>query len=115
MHDFEDLYLMWLKASTIAIYEETEKVQKLAFVVAIIWLFLYVLANLFDKLKDFHLVIKHCFIVIVHLLEKIDAANVLTDMLEHFWDVRLHQYLDLVEVFNECHNEIVAHMKKFNT
>jgi hypothetical protein len=66
LHDFENLDLMGFETSSIKVHEIAEKVEQFAFVVAIGWLFFNVFTDLLDQLKDYHLVIKHCFVVIVH-------------------------------------------------
>jgi hypothetical protein len=86
LHNLQNLYLMSLETSAIAINEVAEEVKKFTFVVAFFWLLLYVLTNLLNQVKNFQLVIKHGFVVIIHFLEEIDAANVFTDMLHHFGD-----------------------------
>ena len=67
LHDFENLDLMCFEASSVAIDEETEKVKQFALVVAFLRLFFNIFADLLDELKDSHLVVKNCLVIIVHL------------------------------------------------
>lgn len=115
LHDFEDLYLMCFEASAVAVNEVTEEVKQLTFVVAVIRLFFNVLTDLLDQLKHYHLVVKHCFVVIVHLFQEVDASYILTDMVNHLRNMPLHYCLYLVEIFNQSHDEIVTHVQQFDS
>lgn len=111
LHDFEDLYLMRPQAPSVAVNQVSKEIKQLALIVAILWFFLYVLAYFLDQVKHLDLIVEHSLVIIVHLLQKIDTADISLNVMDHFGNVPLHLSLYLVEVFNQGDDEKVAHVK----
>lgn len=102
---------MRLECTSIAVNEVPEEIQQFGFVVAIIRLLLDILTDFRDELEDCTFVVEHGLVVIVHFLQEINAANVSLYMMNHAWNVPLHQRFYLVEVFNQRDDEIVRQME----
>lgn len=113
LHDLQDLNLMGPEASAITVNEVSKKVHEFALVEALLVLILDMLADKFDQLEDSDFLIEHSFVIIIHFLQEIDAPNVLLDVMDHLGDVPLHPTFDLVEVFNQRHDVVVAHVQEF--
>jgi hypothetical protein len=113
LHDLQDLDLVRPQASAVAVDEIPEEIQQLTLVVAVFRLLFDIFAYFFDKLEDLQLIVEHSFVVIVHFLQKVNAAHIALNMVDHLGNVPLHLSFDLVEVFNQRHNEKIAHMQQF--
>jgi 23S rRNA C2498 (ribose-2'-O)-methylase RlmM len=74
---------------------------------------LNVLTDLSDELEHCRLIVEHSLIVVVHLLQEINASHVFLNVMDHLGNVPLHQGFDLIEVFDHRDNKIVRKMQKF--
>lgn len=110
LHDFEYLYLVCFEGASVAVDEVAEEVDEFAFVEAFFWFSFDVFADFFDEFEDVEFVVEHGFVVIIHFFEEVDAAYVSANVVYHFGYVPLHECFDLVEVFDECDDEVVAHV-----
>lgn len=90
LHNLEDLNLMRLQSPAIAIYQIPKEIQQFRLIVTILWLALNILTNFSDEFKHCRLIVKHGLVVVIHLLEEIDAADVFADVVDQPWDVPLH-------------------------
>jgi len=112
LHDLEDLYLVRLECPAVAVDEVPEEVEQLGLVVAVFGFVLDVLADFGDELEDGGLVVEHGLVVVVHFLEEVDGADVALDVVDHLGNVPLHQRLDLVEVLDQRHDEVVGQVQQ---
>lgn len=90
LHDFEDLDLVVFEAAAVAVDEVSIEVEEFGFVETVLLLCFDVFADLFDEVEDGAFVVEHGFVVVVHFLEEVDAADVLLDVMDEFGDVALH-------------------------
>ena len=104
---------MTSQTPSVAVYQIPEEIQQLALVITILRFLFNVLADVLDQIKDLDLVVKHGFVVIVHLLQEVNATHVPLYVVDHLGNVPLHLSLDLVEVLDKGNYEVVAHVQQF--
>ena len=105
LHDLKDLNLMTPEAPAIAIDEVSEEVDQLTLIITIFSFFFNVLADIFDELKHVNFIVEHRLVIVVHLLQEINAAHVALNVMDHLRNVPLHLGLDLVEVLYQRNDE----------
>ena len=60
-------------------------------------------------------VIKHCFVVIIHLFEEVDATYITFNVMDHLGNVPLHFSFDLIVVLDQRYDEIVTHVEQLES
>ena len=104
---------MRLQRTPIAVYQIPEEIQQFGLVVAVFRLAFNVLTDLINEFKHCRLIVEHGLVVIVHLLQEVNAAHVLADVVDQLRNVPLHQRLDLVEVLDKGDDEVVTEVEEF--
>jgi hypothetical protein len=112
LHDFEDLNLDEFETAAIAVNKVPEKVQQLRLVIRRIAFLFDGIAHELDEFKDLGLIVEHVLVIVVHLFEEIDTADILFNMLQHFGYFLNHDNLDFVEVLNQGHNKLVTQVEQ---
>ena len=110
LHNFKDLDLISSKTASIAIDQIPEEINQLAFIVILIRLVFNILAYHLNQIEDSNLIVKHCLVVIVHLLKEINATYVMLDVVDHFGNKYLDLRFYLVEVLDQSYDEIITHV-----
>jgi hypothetical protein len=105
--------LIELEGLSIAIDEESEEVEQFRFIETIVRLILNSATDLLDELEKVGFIEQHSLVVVIHLLEEVDAANVLLEVVADHRNVRNKTGLDVLEVPDETHQELITEMKQF--
>jgi hypothetical protein len=101
-----------LKTAPIAVNKVPEKVQQLRLVIRRIALLFNGIAHELDEFKYLGLIVQHVLVIVVHLFEEINTSDILFDVLQHFGYFLNHDNLDLVEILNQGHNELVTQVEQ---
>ena len=70
-------------------------------------------ANLLDKFEQIGFVEQHCLVVVVHLLQEIDAPHIFLQMVANHRNVRNETGLYVLEVPYQTHQEFIGQMQQF--
>ena len=89
LHNLKNLYLMCSQTSSIAVDQIPEEIHKFTFIIATFSFSLNILADHLYEFEDSDLLIEHSFIVVIHLFEEIDAADVSTYVVNHLGNMSL--------------------------
>ena len=66
-----------------------------------------------NQVGDFYGVVQHVLVVVVHLLEQVDEPNVLAEVVHHLGQKSQQFGLHFLVVFNQSHQQFVAHVQQF--
>lgn len=67
LHNFENLDLNKFKTATITVNEVSEEIEKFGLVVRVVIFLFDSIAHELNEFEDLRLIVKHVFIVVVHL------------------------------------------------
>lgn len=101
LHNLQYLNLIELKRLTVAVNQKTEEIKQLAFVETALRLAFNSAANLLYKLEQAGLIEQHSLVVVVHLLEEVNAAHVASQVVADRRNVRDQAWLYVLEVPDE--------------
>lgn len=98
LHDLEDKDLIILEGLSVAVDEESEKVKEFRLIEASFWLRIDRVADLFDELANVDLVKKESLVIVVHFLQKIDAAHIFSQMVLNRGEITDESRFDVLVV-----------------
>lgn len=72
-------------------------------------------ADVFYQFVYFNLIIQEIFVIIVHLLQEIDAAQIALHVMDDIWDLLLELNFYLLIVFNNGDQKSVRKVKELTS
>jgi hypothetical protein len=112
LHDLEDEDLVVLEGLSIAVDQESEEVEQFRLVETAFGFTVDRVADFLDQFAHIDLVEEKGFVVVVHLLQEIDAAHVFADMVLDRGKVANQSRLDVLVVPDQTHQELVTEVQK---